>query len=229
MRRPNELVERPPWWAPLYFALLAVSLVIFGLLSRTVYAGGGFALDEALLRYFNGLNSSLLTRLAIAVDVFAISYILGTLIFFACIYFWPRSKRSVLFMLLGFWGAVGLNLVAKLFFARARPTLFEQLTPITNSSFPSGHAMGSFAFWLVIVSVVWRHYPKWLSWVLGFGGLFAVSVGLSRVYLQVHYPSDVLAGWTLSAAWVLGLDLWYARRKFEDQNERKHSHNPIPQ
>lgn len=206
------LFRAPPRWTLFYYLLLLLSIILFIFLSQTVYRQGGFAFDDYLLTLFNRLEHPLGIRAAIAIDVFAISYLLGTLILIACAGLWRRSKRSVIFMLLGFWGAIGLNLGAKAFFARTRPELFEQLTPITNSSFPSGHAMGSFAFWLVALLVVRQSYPR-QSWWVGFaGGLFAFLVGLSRVYLQVHYPSDVLAAWALSAAWVLGLGVWYTSK-----------------
>ena len=200
----------PPPWTLLYFLGILLSVTIFVFFSQAAYRQGGFAFDDYLLTLFNHLETPLGVRSAIAIDIFAISYLLGTLILIASVGLWRRSKRSAVFMTLGFWGAVLINILAKAFFSRARPELFEQLTPITNSSFPSGHAMGSFAFWLVALLVVRRLYPRQRGWIAVLGGIFAFSVGLSRVYLQVHYPSDVLAGWALSAAWVLGLGIWYS-------------------
>ena len=201
--------DLPPWWSVLYYGLLLGTLFLFAELAEGIYAVEGFAFDSAILSWLFEQQSPLLTRLALALDLLGISYFLGALTVVAALLVWSRSRSSSLFLILGFWGAVGVNLVAKEFFERVRPDLFEQLTPITNSSFPSGHAMGSFAFWLTCWLVVSRLAPGW-RWFAGIVGcLFAVGVGASRLYLQVHYPSDVLAGWALSTAWVMGIALWY--------------------
>ena len=75
------------------------------------------------------------------------------------------------------------------------------LAPETTFSFPSGHAMGSMTLATVLVLLAWR--TRWRWWValpmLG----FVLMVGLSRVYLGVHYPSDILAGWAAAAAWTV--------------------------
>ncbi len=103
-----------------------------------------------------------------------------------------------------------LNVLFKLFFARVRPALFEQLTPAPGFAFPSGHAMGSAAFFLALYLLAREFVPRWRWLAAVLGVLLTLGIGLSRLVLQVHYPSDVLAGWVLSAAWVLGVNSWYA-------------------
>lgn len=66
-------------------------------------------------------------------------------------------------------------------------------------SFPSGHAMGSATLAAAVVMLLWRTRWRWPALVLGV--CFAVWVGASRVYLGVHYPSDILAGWTAALTW----------------------------
>ena len=199
----------PPWWVFFYYIFLLACLYFFAVIAQGVYAERGFEFDSVILTSLFEQQRSWLTRTALALDFFGISYFLGALVLLAAVLVWRRSRVTSFFLVLGFWGAVGVNLIAKEFFERVRPDLFEQLTPITNSSFPSGHAMGSWAFWLTGLFVFLRLAPKasWLFGILGF--IFAVAVGTSRLYLQVHYPSDVLAGWALSTAWVLGVAIWY--------------------
>ena len=201
----------PPWWVLAYYGVLLGALFWFVQLAENVYDVEGFWFDSVVLTWLNTHQSALFTRVALMLDFVGISYFLGVVLLVASVFVWRRSKQSVVFLFLGFWGAVGVNLVTKGFFERVRPDLFEQLTPITNSSFPSGHAMGSCAFWLTMVFVVRRLAPAW-TWLAVVAGLvFTVLVGLSRMYLQVHYPSDVLAGWALSTVWVLGVAVWYTR------------------
>ncbi len=70
--------------------------------------------------------------------------------------------------------------------------------------------MGSAAYFLALYLLAQQRSPRWLAAVTGV--LFTLAIG-SRLVLQVHYPSDVLAGWALSAAWVLGVNLVYARAR----------------
>ena len=199
----------PPWWIIPYYAVILATLYLFADLAQGVYAADGFPFDSVILEWLYNQQSRFFTSLALILNYLAISYALGAVILIAAVLLWNRSRRSSVFLVLSFWGAVGVNLVAKEYFERVRPDLFEQLTPITNSSFPSGHAMGSFAFGLAIFFVV-HHLRVRAATLWGvLALLFAVIVGISRNYLQVHYPSDVLAGWALSTAWVMGVGSWY--------------------
>jgi undecaprenyl-diphosphatase len=103
-----------------------------------------------------------------------------------------------------------LNRSAKALFGRERPKLWESVAPETSLSFPSGHAMASMALIAALVVLLWP--TRWRYPTIGLGGIFVLLVGLSRVYLGVHYPSDVLAGWIASFAWVMGVSvLLYGR------------------
>lgn len=107
------------------------------------------------------------------------------------------------FWVLATGGAAALNLAAKHAFGRIRPDLFVSIAPETTYSFPSGHAMQSTAIIAALVILCWRTSWRWPA--LATGCLFVAAIGLSRVYLGVHYPSDILAGWSLALAWVVSL------------------------
>jgi membrane-associated phospholipid phosphatase len=87
-------------------------------------------------------------------------------------------------------------------FHRARPHLFAPRAAEGGYGFPSGHAMTSMAIVGGLCALAWRTRARWPA--LAAGGLLVLAVGASRVELGVHYPSDVLAGWALSLAWVIG-------------------------
>lgn len=102
-----------------------------------------------------------------------------------------------------------INLLAKALLGRVRPALWVSLAPETTPSFPSGHAMGSAAVVLAL-GLILAHSPRrWLLWLPG--ALFVLGVGISRMYLGVHYPSDVLAGWIASVGWVTSVYLLFNR------------------
>jgi undecaprenyl-diphosphatase len=93
----------------------------------------------------------------------------------------------------------------KAFYARPRPDLVPHQVYVYSGSFPSGHSTLSAAAYLTLAMLVASLEPKRRTKALAYGlaGAVLVAVGFSRVYLGVHWPSDVLAGWCLGAAWAL--------------------------
>jgi undecaprenyl-diphosphatase len=102
-------------------------------------------------------------------------------------------------------GAWSINIMAKLLFQRVRPALWQSPVPEHDYSFPSGHAMLSMAIAGSLIILAW---PTCLRWPALIGGSIGVlGIGLSRLYLGVHYPSDIIAGWCASLLWVTGVYL----------------------
>lgn len=101
-----------------------------------------------------------------------------------------------------------LMLILKLFFHRDRP-LSPLLKAAKGFSFPSGHALMSVTFYGLLILIVWQNIQQaWLKWILSaFLVLLIIVIGLSRVYLRVHYASDVIAGFSVGLVWLL-LSLW---------------------
>ncbi|TLF77519.1 phosphatase PAP2 family protein [Nocardia cyriacigeorgica] len=96
---------------------------------------------------------------------------------------------------------------------RERPPVADRLVTVTSHSYPSGHALGSAVVVGVIAAVVIAtlHRPGPRSAVAAAAATFVVLVGLSRVYLGVHWPTDVLAGWTIGLLWLTIMLTGYAR------------------
>lgn len=118
-------------------------------------------------------------------------------------------------------GSSVIDGLLKHWIARPRPDLVPHLVQVTNASFPSGHAMISSAVYLTLALMLaegieadgWRGRAGRVAVVAFFSGL-AVLIGMSRVYLGVHWPSDVLAGWCFGTAWALVVwvgDRWLGR------------------
>ena len=113
-----------------------------------------------------------------------------------------KRHREAVFIGVVVGGSILLNWGMKLFFHRARPVV-PWVVASPDYSFPSGHSMNSMALGLAIALVVWRLAgPRWGAVAFVAGSLGAGVVGLSRVYLGVHYPTDVLGGFATAAVWV---------------------------
>jgi undecaprenyl-diphosphatase len=121
-----------------------------------------------------------------------------------------RRFRDSLFFILAVLGSLILNLAAKNHFARARPSLWLSITPESTFSFPSGHAMASATLAVALILLFWSTRGRW--WVAVAAVIFALLVGMSRVYLGVHYPSDILTGWLAAIAWTVGMHELVARK-----------------
>ncbi len=116
-----------------------------------------------------------------------------------------RQYHALGLLLVATLGGVLLNAVLKHVFARPRPPLAFHLTEVQSMSFPSGHAMESAIIYLTMAALLARLVqPRLLQlYFIGLAFFLTFAVGVSRVYLGVHYATDVLAGWTAGLAWAL--------------------------
>ena len=132
-------------------------------------------------------------------------------------YLWlQRTYGALWFVVVATAGGGLLSHVLKALFARERPESVPCLW-VSGSSFPSGHAMLATVVYLTLGILLARLEPRPLlkAYFLGIMMALAFLVGLSRVYLGVHYPTDVLAGWTVGIVWGLlcWLAAWYLQRR----------------
>lgn len=120
-----------------------------------------------------------------------------------------RKRRAALAMTLAVAGGMLVSSLLKLGFSRPRPELVPHEAYVYTTSFPSGHSMMSAVVYLTLAVMVARVQTDWHAkiFVLAMAVLICLMVGVSRVYLGVHWPTDVLAGWALGAAWAIG---WWA-------------------
>jgi undecaprenyl-diphosphatase len=116
-------------------------------------------------------------------------------------------------------GGTALSSVLKAFFERPRPDIVPALTNVTSLSFPSGHSMMSAVAYLTIAVLIGRSSPSPAVrlYLVVVAVLITVLVGLSRIYLGVHWPSDVLAGWCGGAAWALAC--WLVARRLQRRGQ----------
>jgi undecaprenyl-diphosphatase len=128
-----------------------------------------------------------------------------------------KKRRHALVMAGAVLAAWGSSQVTKALYSRPRPDLVPHEAYVYSASFPSGHSTMSTACFLTLAMLVSSLEPQRRSKALAYGlaGMVVVGVGFSRVYLGVHWPTDVLAGWCLGAAWALAG--WLALRAMGGQ------------
>lgn len=196
-------------WALLgLFCGIGLPMLLFGGLAEDVWTREGLPFDLPFLRWLHGLASPFLDRVALTLSLIGgplpMVGVAALLFVGFCL---RRHYHEALFFLTTVGGSALLNVLGKVVFRRERPALWISLAPEGDYSFPSGHAMGSMALVAALVFLLWGTRWRWL--VLVVGALFVLGVGLSRLYLGVHYPSDILAGWSVSLAWAFGVHaLW---------------------
>ena len=209
-----SLLRRHGWRLVLLFAGLLLPLWGFAELADEVREAEGFPFDVPILLAANDMARAGFDRLFLLFS--AIGYEYGVVpvdILLVLVLALRRHYRESVFAAVATGGSALLNVAAKQAFARERPGLWESIAPEHNFSFPSGHAMGSMTLALALVLLAWP--TRWRWPVLAAMAVFVPMVGLSRVYLGVHYPSDILAGWAAASVWTVGVYLlvfrWHGR------------------
>ena len=141
-----------------------------------------------------------------------------------------KWRTGLWYGLMVLFGAGLLNGGVKSFYARIRPDQIDHLIEQGGYSFPSGHSMGSMIIYGGILFIILRYIKSkrrklgFEKWVLGLlFGLLILAIGLSRIYLGVHYPSDVIGGFSLGFSWLLFsiglLGLRFTREEFRPRNK----------
>ncbi len=194
-------------------AMLGVLLPLIGFaaLADELREGGVFFFDAPLMLALHQLASPGIDRFFVLMS--NLGYLWGVVPLDVGILAWlvyRRRFRDGLFFGLAVVGSLIINLAAKNHFGRVRPELWLSLSPETTFSFPSGHAMGSVTLGVALMLLFWPTRGRWL--VFAFAAAFIVLVGISRIYLGVHYPSDILAGWAAGTTWVVLMYQLVARR-----------------
>jgi undecaprenyl-diphosphatase len=204
------------------FSLRLLLVIVIFLFSLAVFA---FIADEMVLENENAIDSLVfqkidhfatpgVTKLMVFITFFGSNYFLLPAYILLVTYFllFKKTRRLSLDV-----AAIGITSTALLFslkflFRRPRP-LNALVNKVNGFSFPSGHSFCSFTFFGLLIYIIWKSSIKpTTKWFLSFlFFVFACMVALSRVYLHVHYASDVAAGFFLCVVW-LGISFWVINR-----------------
>ncbi|GAC1401674.1 MAG: phosphatase PAP2 family protein [Chloroflexota bacterium] len=214
----RDQLGRHRWRLLALFGGVLAPLALFGSLAGDVWNHEGFDWDAPILRSIHGYATPAHDRLMVAVSTWGGARgLIPLCVVVAGILLWRRRFRDASFVVLAYGGAALLNAVAKALFHSARPALWLSPAPEHGYGFPSGHAMSSIALMTAFVVLAW---PTRWRWPVAVVAVVAVlAIGLSRVYLGVHFPSDVLAAWLAGLAWTVGLHLILASRAVERATE----------
>lgn len=183
--------------------LCTAGLLLFGLLATLVMRGTTQRADEAALLWLYGRSSPRLDAWALQVTALGSSAVVVMMVVIASAFLWVgRHRWSVVLLWVAMLGGAVLNYTLKEAFARPRPMLWERVYA-GHPSFPSGHAMSAVVIYGTLAYLVARLEPSRAMRRLTFGvaALVITLIGLSRVYLGVHYPTDIVAGYLAALAW----------------------------
>ena len=205
--------ETARWIWPALGLPIVSAVALVGYIIDEIVEGRSLRIDDAILvalRQPGHLDTPIgpawLLQSAIdlsALGGFTLLWLLGGA---ACLFlFYVRRPAEASWLAGSVIGASIVNTFLKSLLHRPRPELVPHLAAVSNASFPSGHAMISAATYLTIAAMLCEAQPRLSAriFLMAFAGVVVILVGCSRIYLGVHWPSDVLAGWCLGSIWAL--------------------------
>lgn len=185
-------------------AIAIIATMGFAELAEHVLAGGTQAFDVAILQWLHLHQSPLLTQLMVEMTYLGTGTVVITVVGVAALFLWhTEHKHSARLLLAATIGNILLNGALKLVYHRQRPSVFEWQTVAVNSSFPSGHAMSATVVYGTVAYLLVRLQKHTWAKLLTLSGaiILILLICLTRLYLGVHYPSDVLGGIIVGLAW----------------------------
>ncbi|WP_277275563.1 phosphatase PAP2 family protein [Novosphingobium cyanobacteriorum] len=193
------------------FLCMAAGLLGLFWLGYEVLEGDTFALDKAILRTLRTAHDDAMPigphwLLQSLTDITALGgFTVLTLLTSLVVGFLLASRKpgTALFVALAIASGAVLSTILKDLFVRQRPEIVPHLVQVSSTSFPSSHAMNSAMVYLTLAALLARSQEETRVRLYLISAAIALTaiVGISRVYLGVHWPSDVLAGWTFGAIW----------------------------
>lgn len=183
------------------FSISLVASTMFIILAILVANGITTSFDESALLWINQHANNTFDSVFVALtQLGGIYFVAGVSISMVVYCVLKKKYYKALFVMVSIGGVALVNVLLKTLFDRARPDLWQHLVTETSFSFPSGHSSASAALAFTVIVLLWN--TKWRTVSLSIGVLYIVTIGFSRMYLGVHFPTDILGGWLLAAGWV---------------------------
>jgi undecaprenyl-diphosphatase len=193
--------------------LSALALWVFAQIADEVLEQETQTFDQSILLAIRQMHTLIGDRMMLGITflgepVFLLLICLGIAI--RLLYYHRRSQASTLGI--AAVGAISLNYLIKVLFGRARPQLWNRIVDVGQYSFPSGHAMISLVIYGFIGYLIAKRYHRWRAWIFTVTIILIIAIGFSRLYLGVHWPTDVIAGYAAGVVWlmtcILSLEMW---------------------
>ncbi|HMC56715.1 MAG TPA: phosphatase PAP2 family protein [Gemmatimonadaceae bacterium] len=191
------------------FLLAGASIALLGTYGFAKFAGhvrsgSTQAFDDAVLRWFAQHRSGTLDSIMLEITFLGTGTVVLMIVAISGMFLWlTRHKYSALLLLVSTFGGIALNNLLKLGFSRPRPQIVAWGTHASSWSFPSGHAMSAAVVYGTVAYLAARLQRRHVTRVMtmGMAAVMIVLISASRLYLGVHYPSDVIAGLIIGLAW----------------------------
>jgi len=224
--------NKPLFWKLSILPISGIILTIVGLwvfleIADEVLEKQTQVIDKTLMLLVKQLHSPLLDWVMRGASIIGGTVVVTLICLILGAIFWVRQQR-VYFTTLAITaiGGIGLNLLIKQLFDRQRPQLWQLTTgELNTSSFPSGHAMLSVVIYGFIGYLLAHHFRRWRWWIVSLIIVLIVLIGFSRVYLGVHWFTDIVAGQAAGLTWLMAclLNLEIYRRYHQHRNKSSQS------
>lgn len=199
-----------------FFNVFALPLLIFLslsllLLSYGIKQGTLASFDKFLLTWFYTIRTPFLDQFFATITWLGSLWILLPLYLIVILFQWHPQMASEKLFLIGFLGTILMTYLIKYGFERSRPRFFNTLYELPiDPSYPSAHTAQIVSFSILVSWIIYQNFPTFAFSLTIFLVSIAILVALSRIYLQVHYPSDVLGGLFIALFWtILAIYLGY--------------------
>ncbi len=180
-----------------------IIIYIVAQISDEVLEQEAFAFDQTILLWIHAFANPTLDRLMQIITRFNDPNVVSIMAGFALILLlWKRCYPEVKIFLIDCAGGVILSYGLKSVFGKTRPDLWQSPIKEVSFSYPSGHALGSIVFYGFLAHLIATRYPQfsWLIYLLA--AAFIGAIGLSRLYLGVHWPTDIIGGYGIGFLWL---------------------------
>lgn len=197
--------------------LAGISLWIFERIADDVLEKESQAFDTQILLAIKRWHTPVLDQVMLKITFIGDPAVLLVACIGIAIWLLVRKQRSEATTLaIAAFGALGLNVLLKHLFSRARPMLWERVVDVQQYSFPSGHAMMSMVIYGFIGYLLATRFRRYRFWIASVTILLIITIGFSRLYLGVHWPTDIAAGYAAGLVWLItcifSLKIWRSHR-----------------
>ncbi len=197
-------------------ALAAIALWLFAYIAEEVFEHETQGFDASVLLSIRSLHQSWLDPIMVFVtNVGDPRVLLVICVGLSVILVLRHHRAEAMTIAIAGFGALGLNFVLKNLFERARPELWSRIVDVTNYSFPSGHAMLSMVMYGLLGYLLATQFDRWRVVIATISTLLILLIGFSRLYLGVHWFTDVIGGYAAGLVWlitcILSLEIWRHR------------------
>lgn len=205
--------------------LVAIVLLCGGVfldLTFDFYEGDLTVLDNAILQMAYAYRMDWLNGSAIDMTALGSTAVMAVIVCFGMMIFWlMRDFLSLVQLAFSAIGSAFMTFIFKNIISRPRPNVIPRLVEVSGFSYPSGHTLVSTAVFFTMAFILFNYFQKYFHRVLilGFLSILSGLIGLSRIYLGVHYPSDVLSAYLLGVGWALLLEIVLMKKKRKEMLE----------